>query len=142
MSARYAIGVGARRGVDAEELAALVSRVAAELRVDRALASLAALEGHPDLRAFDDVAKRLDVALVLVAPALLPARAADVLTRSVRVEQAFGVGSVAEALALAAAGEGGFLLAPRAATRRLTCAIARAGEGARAKCAQRAAPMG
>lgn len=124
MSARYAIGVGARRGADAEELAALVSQVAGELGVDQAFATLAALEGHPDARAFRDAAKLLDMALVLVAPHLLPARAGDVLTRSARVEQIFGVGSLAEALALTAAGEGSSLLAPRAATRRLTCAIA------------------
>jgi cobalt-precorrin 5A hydrolase len=41
----------------------------------------------------------------------------------------FGVGSVAEAAALAGAGQGSLLLAPRIASARLTCAIARAREG-------------
>jgi cobalamin biosynthesis protein CbiG len=59
----------------------------------------------------------------------LRARDKDVLTRSARVEQMFGVGSVAEAAALAGAGSGSILLAPRVATTRLTCAIACAREG-------------
>ena len=59
----------------------------------------------------------------------LRARDKDVLTRSARVEELLGVGSVAEAAALAGAGSGSILLAPRDATTRLACAIARAKDG-------------
>ncbi|MGA9601616.1 MAG: cobalamin biosynthesis protein, partial [Methylocystis sp.] len=61
----------------------------------------------------------------------LRGREADLLTHSPRVEAMFGLGSLVEALALAAAGEGSRLLAPRLATDRLACAIAAAREAAR-----------
>jgi cobalt-precorrin 5A hydrolase len=128
VSARYAIGVGGRSGVDAVELAALVREAAAAQSVDLRTASLAALDRREDEEAFRNAAQALGLDLMLVQSAALLARAADVLTHSPRVEAMFGVGSVAEALALVAAGQGSRLLAPRAATARLTCAIARACE--------------
>ena len=69
------------------------------------------------------------MAVVFLSLENLRARDKDVLTHSARVEEIFGVGSVAEAAALAGAGAGSILLAPRVATTRLTCAIARAIEG-------------
>ncbi len=129
MSARFAIGAGARQGVDAKELAALVLRVASQLRVDLHDATLAALAGRDDAQGFCDAAALLNVKVVFLAPEMLRGRAEDVLTRSPRVEKLFGVSSLAEALALAAAGDRSILLAPRIATGRLTCAIARSFEG-------------
>lgn len=129
MTARYAIGVGARRGVDALELAALVREVATRQRVDPRVATLATLETRADERGVHEAARMLAMDVVFLPLAMLRARDAELLTRSRRVEQMFGVGGIAEGLALAAAGPGGVLLAPRMATARLTCAIARAGEG-------------
>lgn len=58
------------------------------------------------------LATAMDLPLVALEPAAL--RGVATLTRSNRVEQMFGTGSVAEAAALAAAGPGARLRGPRA----------------------------
>ena len=131
MSARYAIGVGGRRGVDATALAALAREAAARCGVDIAGSAFAALAGREDEEDFRKAAGLVGATLVLLPLEKLRARDAELLTRSPRVEAMFGVGSLVEALALAAAGEGSRLLAPRFSTDRLACAIAAAREGAR-----------
>ncbi|MBI1868878.1 MAG: cobalamin biosynthesis protein [Methylocystis sp.] len=73
-----------------------------------------------------EAGRMLGMKLVFLPLEALLARKDDVITRAVRVERLTGVGSVAEAAALAGAGQGSTLLAPRMATARLTCAIARA----------------
>jgi len=127
MSERYGVGVGARRGFDAQELAALVQAAAARLGVDWREAALAALETHEERRSFSRAAELLGLRIEFFPLARLLQRKVDVLTHSPRIVAQFGVGSLAEALALAAAGEGSRLLAPRVASRNLTCAIARGG---------------
>jgi len=129
VSARYAIGIGARKDIDARELAGLVREVAARLGVDLQSATLATIEARCDELGLQGAARLLDMPAVFLSLENLRARDNDVLTRSARVQEMFGVGSVAEAAALAAAGSGSILLAPRVATRRLACAIARAKEG-------------
>ena len=129
MSARYAIGIGARRDIDARELAEFVREVAARLCVDLQSATLATIEARADEPGLRDAARLLDMAVVFLSLENLRARDKDVPTRSARVEELFGVRSVAEAAALAGAGSGSILLAPRVATTRLACAIARATEG-------------
>jgi len=129
VSARYAIGIGARKGVDARELARLVREVAARRGVDLQSATLATIEARDDEPGLRDAARLLDMAVVFLSLENLRARDKDVPTRSARVEEIFAVGSVAEAAALAGAGSGSILLAPRVATTRLACAIARATEG-------------
>jgi len=131
VSARYAIGVGGRRGVDAIALAALARDAAARCGVGVEGAEVAALAGRADEAEFRAAAKLLGARLVLLPLESLRAREAELLTRSPRVEAMFGVGSLVEALALAAAGEGSRLLAPRFSTERLACAIAEAQEGGR-----------
>jgi len=125
VSARYCIGVGARKGFDAQELVTLVRAIAARLGVDWREATLAALETHEDKESFARAAKLLHMHIAFVPLAALQRRNADVLTRSERVMATFGLGSLAEALALAAAGDGSRLLAPRVAAKNLTCAIAK-----------------
>ena len=129
MSAHYAIGIGARRDIDARELAGFVRDVAARHGVDLQSATLATIEARGDEPGLRDAARLLDMGVVFLSLENLRARDKDVPTRSARVEEMFGVGSVAEAAALAAAGSGSILLAPRVATTRLACAIARAKEG-------------
>ena len=124
----YAIGLAGRRGVDADAAVALVRQALARWRVDFGDATLIAPAREEDRAAFEKVATTLGLALVFVAMDALQARKDDVLTQSPRVLAMFGVGSVAEALALAGAGAGSRLLGPRLATERLTCAIARAAE--------------
>ena len=132
MSARYAIGAGGRREVDATALAALAREAAARCGVAVEGAAFAALAGREDEAAFRAAASLLGARLVLLPLEELRERDAELLTRSPRVEAMFGVGSLVEALALAAAGEGSRLLAPRSTTERLACAIAEAQDRARA----------
>ncbi len=95
-------------------------------------AAFAVLAGREDEAEFRAAASLLGATLVLLPLEELRERDAELLTRSPRVEAMFGVGSLVEALALAAAGEGSRLLAPRFSTERLACAIAEAQDGARA----------
>ncbi len=132
MSAPHAIGVGGRRGVDAAALAALAREAAGRCGVETAGSTVAALAGRENEDEFREAAKLLGARFVLLPLEELRMRDAELLTRSPRVEAMFGVGSLVEALALAAAGEGSRLLAPRLATERLACAIAVARDGARA----------
>jgi cobalt-precorrin 5A hydrolase len=124
--AMIAAGVGFRRETGCDEIVDLVLRAMGEAslapqRLAR-LATAAARAGEP---CFLDAAKRLNVepcgierkAMQRVAPALH--------TVSPRVQALYGVGSVAEAAALAAAGEGAELLLPRIASAGATCALAR-----------------
>ena len=103
--------------------------VAARHGVDLQFATLATMEARGDEPGLQGAARLLDMAVVFLSLEKLRARGGDVRTRSARVEEIFGVGSVAEAAALAGAGAGSILLAPRVATTRLACAIARAKDG-------------
>lgn len=125
MILRYAIGVGARRGVDAFELAALVELVASHAGVAARGVPLYTIAGKEDDAGLREAALLLETTIVFLPLAALLTRKHDALTRSRRVEALLGVGGVAETAALAGAGPGGVLLAPRLATPRLTCAIAR-----------------
>ena len=126
MTSRYAIGVGARRGVDARELAALVALVAEQAGIAPRGVPLYTIEGKETEDGLRAAARLLETELVFLPLEALLARKDDALTRSPRVEALLGVGGVAETAALAGAGPGSVLLAPRVATTRLTCAIARA----------------
>jgi cobalt-precorrin 5A hydrolase len=66
--------------------------------------------------------------IAVVAQADLVSAGARTLTRSERVLAMTGVPSVSEAAALAAAGPGARLLAPRVAVGPATCALAITGE--------------
>jgi cobalt-precorrin 5A hydrolase len=128
MSGRFAIGVGARRGVEAHALAALVARVAEQARVEPKMCDMFTLKSKENDPGFCKAAGLLEMNLVFLPLEALVARKSDVLTKSPRVEAMTGVGSIAEAAALAGAGPGSALLAPRTSTERLTCAIARSVE--------------
>ncbi len=132
MSARYAIGVGGRRGVDALALAALAREAASRCGVETAGATVAALAGRENEDEFRAAAAILGARFVLLPLEILRARDTELLTHSPRVKTMFGVGSLVEALALAGAGKGSRLLAPRLATECLACAIAEARNGERA----------
>jgi len=115
-------GLGFRTTCTADELVALIERVG-----EAAGAKIAAL-AVPDFKvgasALTEAASRLALeirpapqdALIAVQP-LCPSRSSAALA-------AVGVASVAEACALAAAGPGGRLLAPRTASAAATCALA------------------
>jgi len=192
LSARYAIGLGARSGVDAQEMVALIQKVRetyarapspacgrrwpghrASVRTPVASAGLMAgsdegaswrqrleemsgKDPHPtSLReatfshewekesrveislftidskrgeaGFHEAARLLNMPLVFLPLATLLARKDELLTRSPRVDALTGVGSVAEAAALAGAGPKSLLLGPRITSAHATCAMARNG---------------
>ncbi|KAA2242313.1 cobalamin biosynthesis protein [Salinarimonas soli] len=119
-------GVGFRGGAGADEIVALVERALALAAAPRGdLARLATVQALADAPAFQDAARRLAAAGLGVDEIALQGADARVLTRSERSLKAHGVGSVAEAAALAAAGFGSTLLLARISSPAATCALAR-----------------
>jgi cobalt-precorrin 5A hydrolase len=118
-------GIGCRRGTRAPDIEAALRAALqrAGLAADTlgAIATAAAKQHEPGIAA---TAEKLGVRLVLVAQAELQATAHRTQTNSDRVRALFGVPSVAEAAALAAAGAAGRLIAPRLAVGSATCALA------------------
>jgi cobalt-precorrin 5A hydrolase len=123
-------GIGFRRGVTAEEIVALVEQALEGASFKRdALSKLATIEALAFLPSFTEAARRLDVAATAVAQAALLTKAPHVRTQSARSIAAHGVGSVAEASALAAAGPHPKLILERIASASATCALARSETG-------------
>lgn len=119
-------GIGMRAGASGQEIVDLVRRAMADAAVAR-LDGLATLEARAREPGFTDAAARLGLPGIPVSPLSLRAKAASVRTHSARVEALHGVGSVAEASALAAAGGNARLLLPRIASAAVTCALAEGG---------------
>lgn len=126
MSGMLIAGIGLRPGTDAQDIAACLAQAlaAAGLTADAVgrIATLQARIGEPGLQA---VASRLGCAIAGIPDEALKGLDAGCTTRSTRISALYGVGSVAEAAALAAAGPGGHLVLARIATARVTCALAR-----------------
>lgn len=118
-------GIGFRHATPADEIVALVERACDAAGLPRTrlarLATAADRAGEPAIRA---AAEALGCPLDAVPPEALIAVDADIPTRSHRIEASRGVGSVAEAAALAAAGPGATLLLRRIASAGATCALA------------------
>lgn len=123
-------GIGFRKSATAGEIVALVEQALTRASLARtALDRLATVEALAALPAFTQAAHLLDAAATPVAgPALLGA-APRVRTQSARSLAAHGVGSVAEAAALAAAGPRAALILERIASPSVTCALARPESG-------------
>ncbi|WP_363349296.1 cobalamin biosynthesis protein [Methylocystis echinoides] len=124
MSARYAAGIGARRGVAAEAVVDLVREVASRHGAPLSSLTLFTLESKADEAGLRQAAETLGVKLLFLPLEALKARKGAAPTHSPRVQAMFGVGSVAEAAALVGAGPGSRLLAPRVATPYVACALA------------------
>jgi len=126
MTGRLVAGLGLRPGTsEADILACLDEALAlAGLSAEgtHRLATLASRMAEPGLTA---AAASRKAELVAIPDEALKGYEAACATRSVRIASRYGVGSVAEAAALAAAGPGGTLVQPRVATARVTCALAR-----------------
>ncbi len=126
MTGRLVVGLGLRAGTpEADILACLDEALALAGLSGEAtprLATLASRMAEPGLAA---AAASRAAELVGVPDEALKGFEAHCATRSTRIASLYGVGSVAEAAALAAAGPGGTLLQPRIATARVTCALAR-----------------
>nr|WP_041929395.1 cobalamin biosynthesis protein [Methylorubrum extorquens] len=111
-------GIGFRRGTPAAEIVALLGRALGEAASVKLWALATANRADEPARAFGLVA-------LGVAPEALAAIDVRVPTRSPRIEQLRGVGSLAEAAVLAAAGVEARLILPRIASAGATCALAR-----------------
>jgi len=113
-------GLGFRHATQADEILALVRRALATQAMPLGcLATAADRAGEPAIRT---VAAVLGVPLIGVPAEALIAVDGRVVTRSSRIAATRGIGSVAEAAALAVAGSA--LLLPRIASAGATCALA------------------
>jgi cobalt-precorrin 5A hydrolase len=124
MSRLIAIGVGCRAGVAGEAIAALARRALAEAgapKGERRMFTLAAKSAEPGLI---EAARLLRAPLTPLPLEALAAQAGRILTPSAAAASRFGAPNIAEAAALAGAGEGGRLLMPRLAADGATCAVA------------------
>jgi cobalt-precorrin 5A hydrolase len=126
-----AVGVGCRRGADAQAIVALVRRALERCEESAKPKSLFAMAGKETQVALYEAAAALGLPLVFLPREKLIARSDEAVTRSERVIALFGVPSVAETAALAGAGANAKLVVPRMAAGGVTCAIARAEESKR-----------
>lgn len=126
MTRTLTAGIGFRRGTGADEITALITQaldqVGAAPRDLTAIATAADRAGDP---AITQAAARFSLSPRPIAAEALAARDAELVTRSARIEHLRGVGSLAEAAALAAAGPDSRLALPRIASGGATCALAR-----------------
>ena len=121
-------GIGCRRGTPAAQIERAISAALARAGLGRAaigmMATSTAKEGEPGIAG---AAAALGVPLTVVAAADLAAAGERTATRSRRVLAFAGVGSVAEAAALAAGGAAARLIVPRIVVGAATCALVEGG---------------
>jgi cobalt-precorrin 5A hydrolase len=121
-----AAGVGCRKAISAAQVE---SAIAAALLLNRLAGNQLDVLAVPAVKGTEAgivaAAAARGILLVLIEQDALEAAGARAVTRSARSMAALNVHSVAEAAALAAAGPGSRLLAPRLAVGPVTCALAR-----------------
>ena len=121
-------GIGCRGGAATHDILAAIDAALAAASLDAAaldiIATAAGKSGEPGIAAAAALLRR---PLVLVPADHLARAGRGAVTHSERVVALFGVPSVAESAALAAAGEGARLLSPRRVAGGATCAIAMTG---------------
>lgn len=118
-------GLGCRRGVSVEALTGIVTMALHQASQRQRDLVLLAAPAFKEDAPFAMAASRLGVALVYVDQPALAEVQDRCLTKSPVTERLIGLGAIAEAAALAAAGPGAKLLGPRIASDGVTCAIAR-----------------
>jgi cobalt-precorrin 5A hydrolase len=124
-------GIGCKRGTTVEEVeAAIDAALAAADETREAIEIIATSDGKGSETGIIEAAAARGVQLVLVKPAALEAAGPRTQSSSPRVKELFGVPSVAEAAALAAAGPDAALLVPRIVVGPATCALAGHKDGA------------
>ncbi|WP_066923641.1 cobalamin biosynthesis protein [Methylobacterium hispanicum] len=118
-------GVGFRAGTGAAEIAGLIRRALSEAGLEPgALAGIATAADRAGMPALREAATAFGLVPHGVEADALVAADARVFTRSERLQALRGVGSLAEAAALAAAGPEAALALPRIASPGATCALA------------------
>jgi cobalt-precorrin 5A hydrolase len=125
MTDRLVAGIGFRRNTGPDEIAALITRALGQAGVDgTALAAVATAADRAGEPAIAAAAAGFGLTPYPVGPDALAASDARVVTRSARIENLRGIGSLAEAAALAVAGPESRLVLPRIASGGATCALA------------------
>jgi len=119
---RVIAGLGFRRDTDATAILGVVAD--ASMKLGRPIDALAVPDFKADDAGIQQAAAELALPLLRIGREALRGEQGRCLTRSEQARRATGFASVAEAAALAAAGEGGRLLSPRLAHARATCALA------------------
>ena len=124
---RFALGVGCERGIPAAELGDLVERTLAGADLSaRSLAGVFSVDLKADEPAVQALGQALGVPVRFFDPPTLEALTPRLANPSEVVFREVGCHGVAEAAALAAAGNDGALRVPKTRSRRATCAIAEA----------------
>jgi cobalt-precorrin 5A hydrolase len=127
MSNLIAIGVGCRSNCSGAVLAQLVSRtlVSWPRELPRPLRrSLFTIEDKRGDAGINEAAEALGIDVVFLSREALREAMPRTQARSARVQALFGIGSVAEASALAGGGANATLIVPRTSENGATCAIA------------------
>ena len=128
MTGTLIAGIGLRPGTSTQDIRACLDDALAQAGLAEVPTRIATLASRFDEPGLAELATALNVALVAIPDEALAGFEAACATRSNRIAGLYGVGSVAEAAALAAAGPGAVLVQPRIATSRVTCALARGAE--------------
>ena len=127
MTGIVAIGVGCRKGCSGEVLIRLISQALAEWPqhpAEHGVRKLFTIDDKNDEPGMKQAADLLGIELVYLSREQLNAVMPRTQTYSARAREMFGVGSVAEASALAGAGDHSVLIVPRISNDQATCAIA------------------
>jgi cobalt-precorrin 5A hydrolase len=125
MTGPFVAGIGFRHGTGADEIAALIVRALGLVGGGESdLATVATADDRAAEPAIRGAAARFGLAPSSVTAEALERRDGQVVTRSARIERLRGVGSLAEAAALSAAGPESRLALPRIASGGATCALA------------------
>ena len=128
MSPIIAIGVGCRAGVAGEAIAALARRALADAGAPKGELRVFTLAAKADEPGLAEAARLLGAKLTPLPLEALQAQAVRILTPSAAAQARFGAPNIAEAAALAGAGEGARLIGPRLAADGATCAVALSAE--------------
>jgi cobalt-precorrin 5A hydrolase len=123
--AMIAAGIGCKRGAPASDIEAAIRAALTHAQIGAdALDVVATIEGKSAEVGILVAAEKFGVSVVVVPEPELAAASDRVETHSERVSALLGVGSVAEAAALAAAGSASKLIVPRIVVGTATCALA------------------
>jgi cobalt-precorrin 5A hydrolase len=118
-------GLGCRKGASVDALTGVVTLALHRASQRQNDLVLLAVPAFKEDATFAMAASRLGVPLVYVDQPALAGVQERCLTKSPVTERLIGLGAIAEAAALVAAGPGATLLGPRIASNGVTCAIAR-----------------
>ncbi len=122
-----AIGIGCRKGCPGDALIILISQALAEWPQhvpEHGVRKLFTIDVKHDEAGVRQAADLLGLELVFLSRDQLNAVMPRTQAYSARAQELFGVASIAEASALAGAGENAVLIVPRISSNSATCAIA------------------